>query len=351
MTVSERRMREALRNPPGGMSLPPRAVDEAIARGRRHGRWMAAGAIGLAAATATTVITAVVALTQTQRQPAGIADKKTTVVPWLNDPAVPPVSRALPCSASDLSLSVARGGAAAGTYGILFAIENGGNGPCTVSGYPAGLSGKSADGTWHNVSFQRGGSIYDWETQAAAMLAPGKAANFGISMPSQCGRQPTPAEQRFVSVRILLARGTLSTNARFSGACPINVSPVGLLRRTHLPIRYDGLTLAVDRPHSAPAGSTLTYTVTLTNGSRRTLHLRPCPVYAERVILDGSSGGTYRLNCDQASTIAAGGSVTYEMRLPMPQTPGLAKFSWQVSGSHLEAGGRIRVLPAATSVP
>ena len=87
------------------------------------------------------------------------------------------------------------------------------------------------------------------------------------------------------------------------------------------------------------AGQVLAYTVTLTNPSGSDVPLNPCPAYDEFV---GSGSTTvwvatirhYYLNCDATSSIPAGGSLTFEMRLTLPadQPGGMAKFGWDLQG-------------------
>jgi hypothetical protein len=98
------------------------------------------------------------------------------------------------------------------------------------------------------------------------------------------------------------------------------------------------LTARINAPATAAPGQTLAYSVTLQNPSSSAVSLSPCPAYEEFV---GSGETTwvatlrdYYLNCDVASTIPPGGSVTFEMRLQLPadQPPGQAKFGWNVHG-------------------
>ena len=80
----------------------------------------------------------------------------------------------------------------------------------------------------------------------------------------------------------------------------------------------------------------------MTNPAAKPFPLRPCPSYAE--FLGGLIGPGaanrylvkyYYLNCSTVHAIPAHGSVTYQMKLPLP--PGLpagfySKLDWQIQG-------------------
>lgn len=90
-------------------------------------------------------------------------------------------------------------------------------------------------------------------------------------------------------------------------------------------------------PTTAP-GAVLDYTVTLTNISPvdKPLPLAAlCPSYVERLFLPGGGASldtTRLLNCQRAGTLAAGASVTFEMRLTIPLSApsGTAGITWQL---------------------
>jgi hypothetical protein len=90
-------------------------------------------------------------------------------------------------------------------------------------------------------------------------------------------------------------------------------------------------------PAVAP-GSTLVYTVTLTNtsGYDKPLNLPAfCPSYEERLFLPGSHTSVESrrlLNCGPVGVMTLGLSVTFEMRLRIPEdaTAGIATLLWQL---------------------
>jgi hypothetical protein len=102
------------------------------------------------------------------------------------------------------------------------------------------------------------------------------------------------------------------------------------------------LTARITAGPAARAGTGLGYLVTLTNPTAKPFSLRPCPSYAE--FLGGLTGPGaaksylvkyYYLNCATVQAIPACGSVTYQMKLPLPS--GLpvgfySKLDWQIQG-------------------
>jgi hypothetical protein len=117
------------------------------------------------------------------------------------------------------------------------------------------------------------------------------------------------------------------------------------------------LTAHIEAPATAIAGETLRYLVTLTNVTGETLALDPCPSYIEWlgghplptatppnnwpsfkiwtpvVEYGGIAKESHLLNCQSASSIAHGESITFEMRLAVPADAiGSDTLRWQVIG-------------------
>jgi hypothetical protein len=113
----------------------------------------------------------------------------------------------------------------------------------------------------------------------------------------------------------------------------------------------------IDAPAVAIAGTTLRYTVTLTNPTGRDVALDPCPTYEEYVATAGNPTGPvsgtvtstelhYRLNCSEVRSIAAGDHVTYAMELAIPadHRTGPAKFGWISSTGDVEGPAAAQIL-------
>ncbi|MET8360238.1 hypothetical protein [Micromonospora sp. NPDC005171] len=111
------------------------------------------------------------------------------------------------------------------------------------------------------------------------------------------------------------ARGTLSASGF--------TEPVAVSRPPSSPL--DQLTVAVQGPATAAAGSRLTFRVTLGNPTDGPLALNPCPAYlVERFSLGDAtndavnSAQLYRLNCGPLPQIPAGSSAVFEMVAEVP---------------------------------
>ncbi|WP_433318534.1 hypothetical protein ACQP0U_12460 [Micromonospora sp. CA-269861] len=111
------------------------------------------------------------------------------------------------------------------------------------------------------------------------------------------------------------ARGTLSASG-FTEPAVVSRPPSSPL---------DQLTVAVQGPSTAVAGSRATFRVTLGNPTDGPLALDPCPAYLmERFSLGDAtndavnSAQLYRLNCRPLTQIPAGGSAVFEMVAEVP---------------------------------
>ncbi len=106
-------------------------------------------------------------------------------------------------------------------------------------------------------------------------------------------------------------------------------------------------------------GSTLDYTVTLTNGSDHTIALDPCPTYQQALYVVTAPAVPrpepefFALNCDTVHAIAPGQSVRYAMRIQIPKVPATTsptKFVWLMpDGMGVGAGRALTVTDGTTS--
>jgi hypothetical protein len=128
----------------------------------------------------------------------------------------------------------------------------------------------------------------------------------------------------------------------FDAICGVGVSSFGVPADQPQGPAPSPLTARITGKPAARAGTDLVYLVTLTNPAARPFSLRPCPSYAE--FLGGLTGPGarrnhlvryYYLNCATVQAVPAHGSVTYQMKLPLPS--GLpagvyVKLDWQIQG-------------------
>lgn len=108
------------------------------------------------------------------------------------------------------------------------------------------------------------------------------------------------------------------------------------------------LKATVQGPTRVSRGSTVSYVVTLRNPGASEVPLAPCPSYD---VVIGLRTSSYGLNCAGAasSTIAAGASMSFEVRLSVPQSMGAGpatltwRLGWQADGGSPHAQLRLQV--------
>ena len=86
-------------------------------------------------------------------------------------------------------------------------------------------------------------------------------------------------------------------------------------------------------PDGFRAGNVLRYTVTLSNPTKTTVRLDPCPGYSESLYASGLVvRRSFALNCRSVHAIPTHGQVEYAMQLSVPRRakPGNAKFLWEL---------------------
>ncbi|HEY5986451.1 MAG TPA: hypothetical protein VIV12_08755, partial [Streptosporangiaceae bacterium] len=111
---------------------------------------------------------------------------------------------------------------------------------------------------------------------------------------------------------------------------------------------YSQLVADIHLPSSVTPGTTLNYTLTLTNTGSDTFTFSSCPAYTEGVDVASHvayqvTTVSYTLNCGGVS-IPAGGTATFAMQIDVPDVTGtayLAKFVWIMENgpSHTAAVG------------
>jgi hypothetical protein len=198
------------------------------------------------------------------------------------------------------------------------------------------------------VLHPRRGTFFDGSGYWPANLEHGESATVTIGTADACEalNQPTPQADPFTGEILgLPGGGTITATAPFDPSCGLGISELGTPAPPPPgPNAYPGLTVSIDRPSEAAAGSTMHFTITLTNSTSHPIDLSPCPVYTEGLYGPaGPSSLSYLLNCDQAASIPASGAVTFAMQMPVPNAPGQAKFGWTIPTASLFAGGILTI--------
>jgi hypothetical protein len=271
------------------------------------------------------------------------------VVSWVDRPApgyVEPTPRPYPtdargCGPKDLKVSAGDVGAGLGNTNLRVDFANTSDSACVLKGEPT-IGGLRADGTLVPLPITEGG--YFGDPGPTANIAPRAVAALNISGADACPAAESGKHRVYPKLRIGLPNGgSIDTAAHgFDTVCGVSVSQFGVPADAEPAVDppLSPLTAQISAPPTAVAGQILAYTITLTNATSADVPLSPCPAYDEFV---GSSSTTddwvatvlhYYLDCDATTTIPAGGSVTFAMRLALPadQPAGIAKFGWNVQG-------------------
>jgi hypothetical protein len=217
---------------------------------------------------------------------------------------------------------------------------------CLLAGYPTVIA---TSPEWPAAQARRGGYMTADSQPPAADMAPGQRSELGLETSTHCITGPNQQREYSTIAVAIPGGGVISRTLNLDLVCGLYETHFYFLVPPHPPpspaptppIALLRLQLRV--PASAVAGMTMTYTVALTNPTRSGISLSPCPVYTQRLVGGRVSvSQTMLLNCSAAPRVVpAGGSVIFEMRLPIPaRTPAntLAAVFWE-PGYATPAGG------------
>jgi Protein of unknown function (DUF4232) len=281
------------------------------------------------------------------------------VVSWVDDPLpayrtpsaqlVRYPASAPPCDASQLRLRNGRTGAGLGHYLEELDIENIGDRPCLVRGYPT-LTALDARGARVSLEPQRGGTYFG--QLLPADIAPGGRVHLDFDTTSACqgGRAPTV---RYHAVTLELPQGgTLrGPGTSLVDQCGLTMSQVGLPMRYAPPPVAPGspgtLRARIVLPRTAQRGGLLRFTVVLRNPTARRVTLAPCPGYTESLFAQQAFvRRTLRLNCKQVTELAPRAQQRYAMQLRVPRgASGFAKVGWSLDTANGPFAGGVVQIP------
>lgn len=269
-------------------------------------------------------------------------------VPWLNQPAAekaPPASTAArgarPCAGNDLQIVAGQAGAYRGQATQEIRLINISAETCHLVGFPSAQLLPAGEAPQTMGANENAAHL----TNARIDLEPGEEAVMLVGTPGTCEAANGP--QRKVSKRLKLALpgGGLKTlegvhiDTLCGRASVIKFHPVHNEAAAKARIAMAGpslsqLTGTLNAPDEAARGSTLYFTVTLSNPTASPIPLAPCPAYTQSVYADGkASSSTLRLNCGAVGAqIAPNSSVNFEMQAQVPADlpAGGAKLSWKL---------------------
>jgi hypothetical protein len=261
-------------------------------------------------------------------------------IPWLGTrpqlgAANPPLAPA--CTASQLRASLFLQGAAGNLAGGI-RIVNSSSTACALVGRP-----QLSFGAWRVTRWHQGGAANPFDPLAPPMgslraLAPGRHVSVSLWWPGICaGASHSDNAPRGV---VLTAPGGGRIQLRGPGFPNCNVPSASAVQATRytpfvpqgppssaLPLRasiVSGAPLVIKGKRisepslTARAGSWLSYTIVLTNKSKRPFQFgRNCPAYTEGI--GATQNQAYVLNCRPLGSIGAGHSVRFAMRVHVPR--------------------------------
>jgi hypothetical protein len=267
------------------------------------------------------------------------------VVPWVNRPLPlyhtpqPQLIRypatAPLCRAGQLRASRGRGGAATGRVLEELVFTNAGPETCLLRGYPT-ITAETPAG--RRLTLHPGHGTF-FGKLVPADLRPGGHVLLLIETDDMCAIGGPPAV-RYHRLAFRLPWGGVVTGRRLTiiRECGLAISTFGRPERYVEPrARPDTAGTLQARVHigaKVRAGATeLRYVVTVRNPGARPVRLHPCPGYTESVFFARSPfQRSFVLNCEAVHAIPARGSVSFEMRLPLPRPlpagGALVKLGW-----------------------
>lgn len=281
---------------------------------------------------------------------------KLGVVPWLDRPLpryvtpiekpIPYPTSAAPCRAGQLRVSQGRQGAGLGNDLDELVFTNTSTTSCLLRGYPT-ISAETPTGTRRVLHPQRNGTYFG--RLAPADLAPGRHVFLDLATSAGCegGRKPIT---RYKELVFTLPNGDrLRAGAIVVGVqCGLSMSEFGL----QLHYSFSGATpgspgslqARLHPPAIVRAGTTLHYTVTLSNPTSVTVALDPRLGYTQAVYTKaGSVRATFGLNGSSVRSIPAHGQVRYAMQLKLPETAarGTGKLGWTLDTPYGPSSGAV----------
>ena len=264
-----------------------------------------------------------------------------------------------PCRASNLSVTAGFGGAAAGNVSNPFVLTNTGSAGCVLQGYPSRLQGWQ-DGRWQDLRFTQGTFFIEEDPSPSPVdLAPGGQAELILGTEDACNGGDVGASKLFSRLLVTLPdQTTLELNEAINTFCGLDVSSFHPLPipQSSAPISspgpLSGLQVQMHAPTTATAGTTLSYTVTVSNPTDADIALDPCPRWQalidNPVGPDGMTQVSGPLDCATTPSVSAHGGFTVQTRINVPTAAGTAKFVWWLTGG-AASGEALTVVPDAST--
>ena len=276
-------------------------------------------------------------------------------MPWVNRSApayVPPlqprpIASYPPCRAWQLAGRAGRGGPAVGTVYQEIRLTNRSDRPCTLSGGPTAVTGVRVTGGTTTLTRAARGDGFNLVGPGPANLRPGQSGWVTLSYGDGCPAFVSGGKVGYRTLFIVLDSGRVGVEfpVALNLVCGLEASRFGAPPPpppgSRSPLNV--LTATVASPATLRAGAIASYAVTLRNHSGAPVRLAPCPSYTEYLGVFSGPGRLlhvarhYYLNCAAIRRIAAQGTVTFAMRIPVPAGAGQGKLDWQLQDTDVAA--------------
>jgi hypothetical protein len=274
-------------------------------------------------------------------------------VPWVDQAAPPyqaptapptptPGTDARPCTAGDVTASLADGGGAGGHSLRYVRFRNTSTSTCVLKGYPRVTA--SAPGQ-PSVAGTDGSFFPSFST---ANMRPGQDTYLGVETGTYCAARPGGGSPGPLYHRLdvtLPGGGTVTVDDPAKGfdvSCGLHLTRFFVQQPEPGPVHdpLSDLTVSLEVPPTVAAGATLVYVADLTNPTDRSVSLARCPGYVEAASGPTRIKEAYGLNCAPVGAIAAHDTVRFAMRLHVPDqaASGPLTFHWSMTGPFLVTG-------------
>lgn len=316
---------------------PMDSVDIAVLsrRAAARRRWLLAGTVGAVAMTISIATAAVTTLgDEGDRSDAPLASSN-GAIPWVDQRPAETVDDATqPCAGQGVTAAVGRPGAWHGQTTQQIVLTNSTDLPCMLSA-PLLVAVSTASGNTATVDMSavEGSDV---------KLSAGQSAQLMIGTPESCGDTGLSIAH---SITVMLAGGEAIelSGATLTFGCgdPIAIS---LVADPLEPATQDiKISAQLSDIPSVVAGQTVDFRVTLTNGSNSPISFAECPSYYMGLKETGTSI-QYLLNCSDANAIPEGDSVTYIMKLDIPDDAvGADVLTWSLDGYDATDSAEVRI--------
>jgi hypothetical protein len=236
------------------------------------------------------------------------------------------------CSARDFVAGGTVPNGATGHYLLEVDIVSVASTSCGLEGYPqvvANVPGGSPDVAAH------GGGTFTHGAILPVVVAPGATLAIIMGTERDCpARYANPAvypQRASDSVSVTMpGGGAVVVPASQDVLCGFSVAPFHQPAPVGPPPAQPpafALQPLLRAPKSVPAGTTISYTVTLPNVTERPVSLVPCPWFTETT--GPQTKSSYLLDCHSLpNSLEPGDILVVHMQVPAPTTPGVLELNW-----------------------